>query len=85
MKKVVLEHTQGPFAGQHQILGQLELLVLGGLAIPESLEHFEAMGRHVEFASLINVGPRVVLYREAFPKPTGRLGQTMETWHPEQR
>ena len=57
MKRLVFIHTQGPHAGLHQILGVAD-------EFPEGAEKFEAMGRVVEFASLIKMTTRAAFYRE---------------------
>lgn len=77
-KRVVFEPTQGPRKGLPHILGTLE----DETQPPEFLNGFHEGGRRIEFASLIKVTPRFVLYREVSPKPTGRFGQTMQTWDP---
>lgn len=85
MRRVVLEHTQGPHKGLTQILGNAEELTMGNRPLPEFLPAMSVLGRDVEFASLIRVTPRMVIYREVFPAPKGRFGQTMTSFHPEQR
>lgn len=44
MQRVVLEHTQGPHRGMHQILGNAAELTLGGRLLPEYLPRNEFMG-----------------------------------------
>lgn len=85
-QRAVLEYTQGDEAGMHLILGQLDLLTLGGRPLPEYLVNVtsDVLPRPVEFASLIKVTNSYVLYREAFPTPKGRFNQAT-SWHPEQR
>lgn len=83
-RRVVVVETQGPHAGMTRIIGYFDTADPG--AVPEYVANFLGIGdRHVEFASLIKATPRYVLYRETFPRPTGRFGQTMDSWHPEQR
>ena len=77
-KRLVLQHTQGPFKGLEQIVGIAE-------DVPEFLAQLVVFERLVDFASLVKVAPRFVLYREVAPKPRGRFGQVMEGFDPNQR
>lgn len=83
--KAVLIQTQGPHPELHIILGDIEDAPDG--KPPGHLANIElpSMGRVVEFASLVKIKGPIAYYREAFAKPTGRLGQTMESFHPEQK
>ena len=82
MKRVIFLETQGPRKGLHHILGAD---TFEGGKVPETATGFVVRAREIEFASLVKVTPRAVWYREAFPRPTGRFGQTMDSFHPEQR
>lgn len=67
-KRVVFQPTQG---GVAQIVGALD----EGAKPPVGLGPFETQGRIVEFASLIKVTPRYVLYREVMhERPKNHLG-----------
>jgi hypothetical protein len=81
VKRLVFEATQGQHKGMHCIIGHTGQI---GNQLPEHLMPFEFLGRVVEFAGLIKVTPKYALYRETFPKPKGKFGQTMETFHPDQ-
>lgn len=83
--KAVIVLTQGPHVGLSVIIGDIPDDVAG--KPPEALSNVNIPGLNytVEFASLIRVKRPIVYYREAFAKPMGKLGQTMETWDPKQR
>lgn len=84
-RKVVLERTQGASKGTFQILGQCDVLMIGRTTFPDFLLDIDTELPRVEFASLIKVTPSSVYYREAFPRPKGKFGQQMDSFHPEQR
>ena len=64
VKRIVFQHTQGPYPGLTQILGLVTELEPEEAAPPPSIEGFEALDRMVEFASLVQVKGLYVLYRE---------------------
>lgn len=85
-KRLVLEHMQGPMAGLYQIVGTIR----GD--IPQQIQGpFTVAGNPnpIEFASLIKVKERWVLYREVMERFAGRLGDYMPgnrpgEWDPRQ-
>ena len=62
-QRIVLVHTQGPFAGLHQIMGHTDQF--GGQQPPALSDIFDMIpdGRKGQ-ASLIKSTPRAVFYRE---------------------
>ena len=71
-KRVLFQHTTGPLAGLHAIMGCVSGLGLKpGQILPTEATNFTAQGRTIPFASLVKVTPRYVLYREPleFGKP----------------
>ena len=68
-QRVVLEHTQGPFAGLLQITGHSD--DFGGQQPPTLTDEFDIMpGKRKGCAGLVKSTPRYVLYRE-ITKPDG--------------
>ena len=71
-KVVLFQHTQGPLAGLHAIMGRVSSLGLKPeQPLPTDARNFTAQGRLIPFAGLVKVTPRYVLYREPleFGKP----------------
>lgn len=71
-KRVVFQHTTGPHAGLHAIMGCVSGLgIKEGQTLPTEAKGFVAQGRTIPFASLVKVTRAYVLYREpmTFGKP----------------
>lgn len=62
-QRVVLEHTQGPYAGLHQIMGHSD--DFNGEAPPDMTDMFDIQpGSRTAQASLVKSTPRYLLYKE---------------------
>lgn len=78
-KRIVIQYTQGPHRGLWQLVGTESQMRehLQVTTLPDFVEPVQFLD-HVGSASLINVRPRYVLYREISPPPT------TYTFHPGQ-
>lgn len=64
-QRVVLEHTNGPYAGLRQIVGTLEDYAAAGITPPSYEESIViSPGKRTGSASLIRCYPSYYLYRE---------------------
>lgn len=72
-QRIVLEHTCGPYAGLHQIVGHSDQH--GGQQPPALTEPFTITpGERMALASLVKSTPRFLLYRElTVPEGLGRF------------
>ena len=67
-KRILFEHTVGPYPGLLQIMGMVsELGATDNEPLPDHAEGFEALGRLIDFASLIKVTRTYAFYRELNP------------------
>lgn len=65
-KRIVFEHTNGPLKGLREIMGTISQLKDDPEGpLPDHAEGFEAQGRFIEFASLIEARRHCMIYREA--------------------
>ncbi len=72
-KRIVFEHTRGPLKGLREIMGPVsDLLSNPEDILPDHAAGFEAQGRLIEFASLVEVKKSFALYRESQLDSEGR-------------
>ena len=76
-KRVVVQYTSGPLKGLHRIIGRTTE-VLPFLSAANGLD--------IEFASLIKVSSRCILYRELFNNSvlTGHFNEPLKDFNPAQ-
>lgn len=74
-KRIVLRHTQGPYAGLHEICGTLSQLgdSVTPADLPGVLGPITVQPNRQTSASLLQVHPRWILYGEFWAITRGRL------------
>lgn len=83
IKRIVVQHTQGPLKGLQQIMGLWE--PVPGHDVPEFAPNVLLFGdRHAEGISLIRTTHRAYWYRELMERNANRV-PTYQSMHPDQQ